>query len=565
MSDTRPGTTDERDPAEATDGQDPAEATDGQDPTEATDGQEPSDAAVDTDGPAAETEDVDEPGDAGAGGIDDADADPVDADSEPAADTAVEADGETEPSITGDGSGVTLAATTGAETTATGVENRWVAGVVFALASVALGVFLSNTGLFLASIVGLVYAAYASLSRPPSPSLVAKRRVEPADPSPGDRVAVTVRVENAGDVPLADVRVADDPPAELDVVDGDARGAGTVEPGDHLAVEYELGASRGKHEFGDVTAVARSAAGEAVRRTTFEAGQSMVCHAAVDSLPLAAQTGIGAGRVETDSGGEGVEFYATRDYAPGDSASRVDWNRYASTGELTTVTYRESKAATVVFVVDGRLQRRAAPGEPDARDLCGYAAVRLADDLLDQGTQVGASVLSTAGAGYFETRGALEPATGTEQSLRLRALLRTKLGVTVDDLGTAVGRSFAVATGDAEAAGRSGRSGGGRGLLDGRHRLTDEVPAGAQVVFVSPLLDDGAVRAVERLVAHEHATTVVSPDLTGRESVGAVVDRLRRAARVRSVTGARRARVVDWSPDEPLQIAVDRAAARWER
>ncbi|QLH84326.1 DUF58 domain-containing protein [Halosimplex pelagicum] len=561
MSDTRPGTT-----------------TDERDPSEATDGREPSEGAVDTDGSAAETESIDEPRDADAGGVDDADTDavdgadadavdgadtgtdPADADSDPAADTAVAAEGEAEPSITGDGSEVTLEAITGAETTATGVENRWVAGVVFALVSVALGVFLSNTGLFLASIVGLVYAAYASLSRPPSPSLVAQRRVEPADPSPGDRVAVTVRVENAGDVPLADVRVADDPPADLDVVEGDARGAGTVEPGGHLAVEYELDASRGKHEFGDVTAVARSAAGEAVRRTTFEAGQSMVCHSAVDSLPLAAQTGIGAGRVETDSGGEGVEFYATREYAPGDSASRVDWNRYASTGELTTVTYRESKAATVVFVVDGRVQRRAAPGDPGARDLCGYAAVRLADDLLDQGTQVGASAVSAAGADYFETRGTLAPATGTEQSLRLRALLRTKLDVTVDDLGTAVGRSFAAATGDA-----AGRSGGGQGLPGGQRRLTDEIPAGAQVVFVSPLLDDDAVRAVERLVAHDHATTVVSPDLTDRETVGAVVDRLRRAARVRSVTGARRARVVDWSPDEPLQVAVDRAAARWER
>lgn len=523
-------------------------------PETATDDRDPSETAVEADGPDAESGSADWPGGA------DADADPA-----TDTDTVAAADGEAGPSVTGDGSGVTLAATTGAEATATGVENRWVAGVVFALAAVALGVFLSNTGLFLASIVGLVYAAYASLSRPPSPSLVAKRHVEPADPSPGDRVAVTVRVENAGDVPLADVRVADDPPADLDVVEGDARGAGTIEPGEHLAVEYELGATRGRHEFGDVTAVARSAAGEAVRRTGFEAGQSLVCHATVDSLPLAAQTGIGAGRVETDSGGEGVEFYATREYAPGDSASRVDWNRYASTGELTTVTYRESKAATVVFVVDGRIDRRAAPGDPDARDLCGYAAVRLADDLLDQGTQVGASVISAAGADFFGTDGTLAPATGTEQSLRLRALLRTKLGVTVDDLDTTVGRSFAAATGDADAAGRSGRSAGSRGLPGGRRRLTDEVPAGAQVVFVSPLLDDDAVRAVERLVAHEHATTVVSPDLTGGESAGAAVERLRRAARVRSVTGARRARVVDWSPDEPLQVAVDRAGARWER
>ena len=475
-----------------------------------------------------------------------------------------DADGRTAVSFSSAASAETVESTTGAERTTGNVANRWVAGVVFALTAVALGVFLSNTGLFLAAVVGLVYAAYASLSRPPSASLVVERRVHPVDPDPGDRVAVTVRVENAGDRPLADVRVADEPPSVLDVVEGDPRGAGTIEAGERLAVEYELRATRGNHDFGDVTAVARSPGGEALRRTTFEAEQSFVCHATVDSLPLAAQTGIGAGRVETDSGGEGVEFYATREYSPGDSASRVDWNRYASTGELTTVTYRESKAATVVFVVDGRVRERAGPGEPDARDLCGYAAVRLADDLLDGGTQVGASVLSTVNGDWFGTDGTLPPATGVEQSLRVRALVRTKLGVTVDDLDVTVGRSFAAETGDADAANRAGGSSRLSRLVGGRG-LTDEIPAGAQVVFVSSLLDDDAVRAVERLAAHDHVTTVVSPDLTGRATPGAAVERIRRAERVRSVTGGRRTRVVDWSPAEPLQVAVDRASARWER
>jgi len=467
--------------------------------------------------------------------------------------------------VADDGSAETREATTGAETTASGVENRWAAGVAFALAAVALGVFLSNTGLFLAAIVGLAYAGVASLSRPPSPSLVVERRVDPIDPDPGDRIAVTVAVRNAGDRPLADVRVADDPPSDLDIADGDARGAATLEAGERATVEYELTAVRGRHEFGDVTVVARSASGEAVRRTGFEAAQSLVCHARVDSLPLAAQTGIGAGRVETDSGGEGVEFYATREYAPGDAASRVDWNRYASTGELTTVTYRESKAATVVFVVDGRAVPRAAPGDPDAGDLCGYAAVRLADDLLDGGTQVGASVLSRVNGDWFGADGTLPPATGTEQSLRLRALLRTKLGVAVDDLDVTVGRSFAVATGDAAAADRAGGSLGDSALPGGTRGLGDALPAGAQVVFVSPLLDDDAVRAVERLVAHEHVTTVVSPDLTGRATAGTTVERIERAERIGSLTGTARARLVDWSPAEPLQVAVDRAAARWDR
>lgn len=432
-------------------------------------------------------------------------------------------------------------------------DGRWRIGLLLALTAGAAGVTLSNTGVFLSGIVGLVYAGYASLSGPPETPLVVERTFHPASPSPGDEIAVTVRAKNVGAAPLVDVRVADDPPEALTIVEGDPRGAGTIESGETLTVEYVLRAARGKYEFGDVVTVSRGASGEGVRRSVHEADERVVCYASVESLPLASQTGIGSGRVETDSGGEGLEFYATRTYTRGDPASRVDWNRYATTGELTTVTYRESRSATVVFVVDGRYLDRRAPGEPSAQDLCSYATVRVGDALLDDQNQVGTVILDANYTGAPRVEGMLSPCTGTEQSLRIRALLRTKLGVSVDELGVSVGREFASTTGDANGRRTSSRS----------QRLIEAVPQGSQVVMVSPLLDDTPVRAVEELVARDHVTTVISPDVTTAATVGGSVERVDRAERVRTLTETEAVRVVDWSLNEPLQAAVDRASPRW--
>lgn len=432
-------------------------------------------------------------------------------------------------------------------------DGRWRVGLLLALVAGAAGVTLSNTGVFLAGIVGLVYAGYASLSRPPETPLVVERRFHPASPSPGARIEVTVRAKNVGSVPIADVRLADDPPAQLDVLEGAPRGAGTVEPGDTLTVSYALRAARGKYEFGDVVTVSRSVSGDGVRRSVHEAGERIVCHAMVESLPLASQTGIGSGRVETDAGGEGLEFFATRNYTRGDPASRVDWNRYATTGELTTVTYRESRSATVVFVVDGRHLTRRAPGEPTAQELCSYATVRVGDALLDAQNQVGTAILDEHYTNAPRVEGMLTPCTGTEQSLRIRALLRTRLGVSVDELGVSVGREFASATGSVN----------GRRTSSRTQRLIEAIPQGSQVVLVSPLLDETPVRAVAELVARDHVTTVISPDVTTGGTVGGSIERVDRTERVRTLTGTEDVRVVDWSLEEPLQAAVDRASPRW--
>jgi uncharacterized repeat protein (TIGR01451 family) len=462
--------------------------------------------------------------------------------------------------------------------TATDSRGRWQAGVALALGAVVAGVAFASTALFLSALVGLVYSGYTLLGSPPDPRLHVTRAVEPRATTPGERTTVTTTVENAGDEVLADVRVHDQPPAELQVVSGATRAAASLAPGETLTVEYELETRRGTHEFGDVTTVVYGLSGDAGRRTVHEQAASVSCFAPFDALELAPQTGPGTGQVETDTGGVGLEFFATREYRSSDPSSRIDWNRYAATGELSTVTYRESHAATVVLLVDGRHRVRRAGDEPTAAALCGYAAVRAGEALLDDHNSVGAVALGgesdhpaveVDGSISLPSRdrddavtvlGYCRPDRGREQSLRIRSLLAAELDVEVSDVGGGVSGSDAAvgSSTDSYVEPTPGTS----GVVDWlRERLDDH----AQVVFVSPLLDREAVRFVTRLESVGHTVTVVSPRVTTTARPGTTVSHLRRALRVRSLQRDQQVRLVDWSPDDPLGTAARRAHAGWEQ
>jgi len=98
-----------------------------------------------------------------------------------------------------------------------------------------------------------------------------------------------------------------------------------------------------------------------------------------------------SGPLVTDDGGEGIEFHSVEEYRRGDPANRIDWRRYARTGELTSMTFRTERLAEVVVCVDARpaSYRAADATEPHAVALAVDAAGRIGDALFDANHQVG--------------------------------------------------------------------------------------------------------------------------------------------------------------------------------
>lgn len=414
--------------------------------------------------------------------------------------------------------------------------NRWTGVTALAFAGIALGALTNSPAPLLVSAVGVGYGAFAVATSIDEIELATERTLNPEQPAPGDEVLVELTVTNVGDTTLPDLRLIDGDPNALDVVDGDTRIGTALRPGDEATIEYVVEARRGHHEFGPLSVVARDASGSNEHTTTVRAPGELTCVPKLPAevaLPLRGQTTQQVGTVTTDAAGSGVEFHTVREYQAGDPLTRVDWKRRARTGELTTIDFRQERAATVVFVVDTRK-------EAYVRSGAGMSAVDYSVDAVGAMARALVGDGHPVGVGSFAARWTwLPPGVGRDHIARLRDRL-------------ALGEAFSPDPEDEE-------------FLFGLslRRVVKHLPDNAQVVFCSPLDDDEAVAAARQIEAYGHAVTVVSPDVaTGTEGVGGTVARLEREDRMRSLR-RHGIRVVDWDVARSYAVAAAEARRRW--
>jgi uncharacterized protein (DUF58 family) len=457
---------------------------------------------------------------------------------------------------------------------------RWDVGLAAGLSAALLGIVAGSATVVAAGVVGLAFAAYGYATRPPKARVQVAREVSNEAPAPGADVTVTLTVRNASDGPLAELRVVDEPPGDLPVVEGTPAHCTSLGAGETTSFEYTARARRGTHDFGDVDVLARNVSGTVEHRRKVELSTAVSCRVGLDELPLSSQTTPYAGRVDADAPGEGVAFHSTRQFRPSDPMHRIDWKRYAKDRELTTVQYQETRAATVVVLVDVRPEVRVArrPGEHDAAEYCAFAAAKVAAVQLDASNRVGAAL--------YGQPSYLRPGAGSDQRLEVQRFLRDALAATEQSRSTADSLldTDEVFFEDVDSRARPWAAGGeGQAAPDGGvpaddspswldpsadvgeewslSWLTRRLPDQAQVVFCTPLLDDRSANTARQLGARGHEVTVVSPDVTTEETPGGLVTRIERRQRLQSLRAS--LRLVEWSPEEALAAAVDRSSGGW--
>ncbi|MFB6146603.1 MAG: DUF58 domain-containing protein [Halobacteriaceae archaeon] len=455
--------------------------------------------------------------------------------------------------------------------------HRWAGATAFAFGAVAVGVILASPTATLLGTIGVAYAAYGQLSTPPAPELTIERYVDANDPDPEDEVEVEVELTNDSEGTLPDVRVIDGVPDQLEVVQGSPRVGTALTSGESITLTYTVEAVRGRHEWDPAQVIVRNWSGGGERElhvqevepvdadeiddeqvesdpaeevtpdggTKVAGGDDVVfaerpseltCVPTIRSLesrfPLRQQTIEHAGDVTTSTGGSGLEFHVIREYQHGDPMNRIDWNHRAKFGEFRTVDFREERAATVALVVDTRVAAYLDDAE-------GYSAIEHAVDaagsvgmtLMENGMKVG---VATFGPEWDW----LPPGMGRDQRAQLRDMLA---------LGSGLSPEPSTGSFDPTAIIR---------------RLRRYLPGDAQVVFFSPATDDYLMTAARRFEAYGHAVTLVTPDVTDPGTPGGQLAEMERERRLRQI---RRADipVIDWDPDEPLEVAIDRAQRRW--
>jgi uncharacterized repeat protein (TIGR01451 family) len=412
---------------------------------------------------------------------------------------------------------------------------RLVGGLV--LLAVGLGITLRHPTLLLTGAVGTGVLAHRYAGGVPDPDLRVERRVAAADPDPGEAVTVTTTVENTGGSTLFDLRLVDGVPPTLEVVEGSPRRYTGLRPGASVTITYDVAAESGRHAFDPLGVVARSASGAVERTLTVECENetTLTCEPPPTpdvGRPVAATVDRTVGSVVTDTGGAGIEFHSVREYRSGDPLRRIDWRRLAQGGDLATRQFSVERSTTIVLVIDTRAEAFVAADAdaPTAVDRSVDAARSIVRELLYSNDRVG---LATIGP----ERCWIEPRGGASQWPLLREALATDEAFVHPDGSEQFLR------------------------LSTLHWLETRVPDGAQLVFFSPLTDDGSLGIARSLQARGYPVSVVSPRATGTDSPGRLVAHLERHLRLSRLRQCG-LWAADWRPAEPLGAAFDRTERR---
>ncbi|QPV62723.1 DUF58 domain-containing protein [Halosimplex litoreum] len=429
---------------------------------------------------------------------------------------------------------------------------QWLTAVAITLAVGSVGVYVGRPALLLAAVVGLAYTAYPLVTADPAATLALTRTVDDPAPQQGDAVTVTATLTNTGSRTLPDVRFVDGVPPKLAVTGGTPRRAAALRPGESATVRYAVEARPGTHRFEPATATCydRSGGVRVEAELAVDAGPgrgtetngadgadgddesgdveavaALACSVPVEGVPPLRRTARATGRTVVDASGSGVEFDRTREYRPGDPADRIDWRRYARTGALTTVEFRPDRRRSVVVCLDARPRsvRRAGDDDVDAVTAGGAAAAALATTLLNRGARVGAARLGSR----FEL---IAPGSGRHHRERVTALL-TDATDTVD--------------------GPADPSSSADGFARQVDELLERTGEDAEIVVVTPLLDELGVDAVRRAAGRGRGVATLSPDVTNDGSLGGELVAVERRNRIEALR-ATGVPVGDWRPGDPV-------------
>ncbi len=403
---------------------------------------------------------------------------------------------------------------------------------------ILLGVVSGRPEFFVAAVIPAVFILFSKISRSPSEeALELERSISDEAPGPGEEVEITVSAKNDGSTTMTDLRIVDGVPEGLKVTDGSPRSSIALSPGKEKQFSYSLVARRGSYVFESAKAEFSSGSNKKGVEVEASGDKEIQVGTEIQEAVLRDKTDLQTGDLVTRDGGSGVEFHSLRDYKSSDPISRIEWRHMAKTGDLATKNFREERSGKIIIVLDAResSDRKADEGHPTGVDLSAYAA-RTVFKLLDKSRhRTGLAVLGVNPEDVTATSDSpvlqyIRPGSGRRP--------RQKILGTLEDVQKADKHDEDEMT----------------------SRLYRMLPPDSQILFFSPLLDDGLEDTLKLLDTHGFPSTVVSPDVTYADSPAARLEAVERDLRVKELR--KWAPVIDWDVKRPMSIQVSKALRR---
>lgn len=331
----------------------------------------------------------------------------------------------------------------------------------------------------------VVFLAAAYQFTPGEVQISLQRAFDSSFVFPGKEVEVTLTVANTGKEAY-EVRIEDELPEGLELVDGPIRLLSILNPGQSVDMKYTVRGKRGGYAFRSVDITVFDRLGLFTRQMKMEATGMLLVkpdierlrHLAVRPVRTHGFTGAIPGR----QGGSGMNFFGVRNYQLGDLQRRINWKSTARHDmALFTNEFERERVADVGLILDAR-QRTDVPAPRGSLFEYGVtAAAALSDMFLQSGNRVGLLI-------YGRSQEATFPGFGKMQREKiLRALAQAGTG---DNMAL---ESFT-------------------------YLPTRFFPPRSQVVLISPLCQED-LPVLARLRAYGYQLLIVSPNPVSYESL----------------------------------------------
>ena len=395
---------------------------------------------------------------------------------------------------------------------------------------ILIGMMISN---FQLMIVGLTFVSFLAINGwiEGHSDLEIKREVSAVNVYKGDDINVVLTITNKSYRRTQQLEVFDNVPHEMKMRKGVNLMRMNLGPGQTATIRYTVRCPlRGHYTIGPTSIRYRNTFNLFVSETSIGDRSDITVFPQVrdveEALIRSDVPKMYTGATTLKTPGQGMEFYALREYFPGDSFRSINWKAFARTGEL-MVNEKTRDAVTDVFII------------LDTRDVARIGTVL--KNPLEMGTVAAASIAnyfikrrdSVSLVTYGERMDFLPPETGDKQHYKVLSQLAAV------------------------------ESKGSMPLQAVTNALSPRISRGSPVFIISSLEGDGTtLSAIRNLSGKGHEVIVLSPSSIDLERLVSRIPRmayevlkLERQNRLTAISGYG-AKVIDWTPSVELSQAL---------
>ncbi len=395
---------------------------------------------------------------------------------------------------------------------------------------ILIGMMISN---FQLMIVGLTFVSFLAINGwiEGHSDLEINREVSAVNVYKGDDINVVLTITNKSYRRTQQLEVFDNVPHEMKMRKGINLMRMNLGPGQTATIRYTVRCPlRGHYTIGPTSIRYRNSFNLFVSETSIGDRSDITVFPQVrdveEALIRSDVPKMYTGATTLKTPGQGMEFYALREYFPGDSFRSINWKAFARTGEL-MVNEKTRDAVTDVFII------------LDTRDVARIGTVL--KNPLEMGTVAAASIAnyfikrrdSVSLVTYGERMDFLPPETGDKQHYKVLSQLAAV------------------------------ESKGSMPLQAVTNALSPRISCGSPVFIISSLEGDGTtLSAIRNLSGKGHEVIVLSPSSIDLERLVSRIPRmayevlkLERQNRLTAISGYG-AKVIDWTPSVELSQAL---------